>query len=177
MAMQVIKYNYTIKGSEKQFEATVLTENKDKGIALIIRKLKGAAIRVDSMSLVGDVHAIDDEVIDKISNSDVKIKKYQEKIALQNRTIEGLQHELTETQKLLDENNRKPQVSSADLKAAMKDKVQKVYVCNLCNYEGPSRHALRIHMSKAHADQNKSETSERVTSPVAGDAGVEDEKE
>jgi hypothetical protein len=50
--LNVIKFNYTIKGDDqKNFDVTLLVENQQKGVDLIMRRLGGRAIRLNSLYL------------------------------------------------------------------------------------------------------------------------------
>jgi hypothetical protein len=152
--LNVIKFNYTIKGDDqKNFDVTLLVENQQKGVDLIIRRLGGRAIRLNSLSLVGEIHAIDDSIIDFLINSNPKIKKYKEKISKNENLIQQYEHDLTETQKMLDESKRQPTISSKDIAQALKTK--KVYVCDICGYETESIQGLKIHKTKNHTEQVK----------------------
>ena len=171
--MQIFKFNYTIKGTEKQYDVTIMSENKDKAISLIVRRI-GSAIRVNSMAVVGPVHAIDEEIINKLSDSTDKVKKYKEKLSKLTKEYQECYKDLMATQSRLDEVNRQTQVSSKDIAQAIKAKteIHKLYAClkDGCEYEGPSKHALKIHTSKVHG-------SDKVVSSIVNEAGKDEGEE
>lgn len=147
--MKVFRINYeTVKGS---YSAGVLADTKDKAIAFVQRNTNGFK-NISTIGTGNDVHAIDDDIVDRAINQSSKITKYKEKIKKLNEYSQELEQELQDTRNELDAKQQQPTVSSKDLKEALKPgkDSEKIYLCPYCDHEAKTKKGVKQHITKQH---------------------------
>lgn len=154
---QLFKIAYEMS-NKNQLSVGIIAESKEKAISYLKRKVPQTQ-RINSTSAVGEIHAIDDEIVDWYINNSEKVKKYQQKIKNLNEDLKSYEYEMRDLQEQLDQRNQQPTVSSKDLKEALKGKkqeqqpeaeVKKIYVCPYCSFETEKKNGLNMHINKKH---------------------------
>lgn len=159
--MQVTKFQYeTEKGQD--FSATVLDINKDEALNFLRKVVK--VKRVKSISSIGTVHAIGDNIIEKIINSSEQMKKYEERLERmkdKNKELEDqlkiVEYELEQFRSEKDKKQQQP--SSAEIAKAMKQSKGRVYVCPYCEFETEKKNGIKMHITKQHKEKRNEDNT------------------
>lgn len=153
--MQVTKFQYeTEKGQD--FSATVLDISKDEALNFLRKVVK--VKRVKSISSLGTVHAIGDNVIEKIINSSEQVKKHEDRLERMKNKNKELEDQLRTVEYELEQfrsekDKKQQQVSSAEIAKAMKQSQGRVYVCPYCEYETDKKQGIKMHITKQHKEK------------------------
>ncbi|KXB08916.1 hypothetical protein AKJ59_00165 [candidate division MSBL1 archaeon SCGC-AAA385M02] len=151
--MELFQIQYETKNAGQAFTASIVAETKEKAIDRIYREV--GAIKVNTLSAKGPVHALDDEIIDKFINKSGKLDKFKKRIKDRDEMIKDYELEMEELKKQLNSHQQKPSVSSKDLKEALRSNQQPaekktVYVCPYCDFETEKKNGAKSHITKMH---------------------------
>jgi chromosome segregation ATPase len=164
--MQVTKIDYeTEKGQD--FSATVLDITKEEAINFLRKIVK--VRRIKSISSLGTVHAIGDNIIDKIINSSDQMKKYEQRLETAKKKYEDLDEQLKSTEYELEQikqerDKKAQQPSSAEIAKAMK-KPKEIYLCPFCDKPLDTKAGLKQHISKMHKKEKINDAGNEDNTP------------
>lgn len=149
--MKLIKVSYEMPDG-KSLTAGILATTKERAVDYLYTIL-GTGIRVHTISIVHDIHAIDEEIRNAIINGSSRVKRYKERIKKLNEENSNNEYEIELLQEKIDSFQQKPEVSSKDIRDAMRENTQKVYVCPYCEYETKTKQGIKAHISKKHKEK------------------------
>lgn len=142
--------------------AGILSDTKEKATSFLKTRVPSIT-RIHSISVGGDIHAVDDEIIQRYINNSNKVKKYQQKIKNLNEQMKEYDVEFEKMREQLDNHQQQPTLSSKDIKEALKSQkqeqpkpepeIKKIYVCPYCNFETEKKNGLNMHISKTHKNE------------------------
>lgn len=144
--MKLIKISYEM-GDGRSLTAGIISMSKEKALDFLYTKV-GSGIRVHTLSVVHDIHGVDDEIINNTINNNPRVKKYKDRIKQLNERCLVLEEENERMQTLLDKEKQQP--SSKDIKDALQSKV---YSCPYCDKEFTNKTATKQHITKMHKDK------------------------
>ena len=153
--MQVTKIGYeNDKGQE--FSAVVIDDSKEEAIKFLRKIVK--VERISSTSSMGTVHAIGDNIVNRIIDKNPEVKKWKERVETmknKNKELEDqlrlVEYDLEQIKLKEDKNQQQP--SSAEIAKAMKENNKgRVYVCPYCEFETEKKKGIKMHISKQHKE-------------------------
>lgn len=156
---KLFKINYELS-DKSMFTAGVISDTKEKATSFLRTKVPSVA-RINSITAGGDVHAVDDEIVDRYINNSDKVKKYQDRIKRLNEQMKDYELDIENMREQLDTQQQQPMVSSKDIKEALKvnkseqpePEIKKIYVCPYCSFETEKKNGLKMHISKTHKEE------------------------
>jgi len=150
---KLFKISYELSNTS-QLTAGIVANSKEKATSYLKAKVPSVS-KINSVSSVADIHAVDNEVTDQIVNNSEKIKDYKRRITELNNRLSGYEQELQDLQEQVDNKNQasqQPTVTSAEIKEAFEEKTKKLYCCPYCDFETEKKEGLKQHISKKHSE-------------------------
>lgn len=152
---KLFKIGYELS-DRSSFSVGIISDTKEKALSYLKVRVPSVS-KINSVTSSGDVHAVDDEIINRfISNSD-KVQKYQQRIKNLNEQLKEYEVDIENMKEELNNTKQQPTLSSKDIKEALKpqqkEEIKKIYICPYCNFETKKKSGLRTHISRTHKNE------------------------
>lgn len=151
--MKVFKIDYEMGNAN--YSAGILADDKDKALNFLRKVVKNIK-SINSVGVSGsDIHGIDDAIINRIleKNKKPQTNENEAKITSLRAKLKDAQAQLGEYEEKFKAQEQELLNVRAELLTKRETIHEKVYLCDLCDFETKTKQGLKLHKSKIHKDE------------------------